>query len=118
MNKDDTFFRCPWVDIQKPDYVAYHDQEWGVPVRDDRKWFEFLLLESAQAGLSWYTVLRKRENYRAAFAGFDPEKVARFDTDAVSLLLGNAGIIRTAANRGGDQQCAKISRCAAGIRQL
>ncbi len=94
MNKDDTFLRCPWVDIHKPDYVAYHDQEWGVPVRDDRKWFEFLLLESAQAGLSWYTVLRKRENYRAAFAGFDPEKIARFDQDRVAHLLGDAGIIR------------------------
>ena len=64
--------RCPWLDLDKPDYVAYHDREWGVPVHDDRKHFEFLTLESAQAGLSWYTVLRKRANYRQAFAKFDP----------------------------------------------
>ena len=64
--------RCPWLDLDKPDYVAYHDREWGVPVHDDRKHFEFLTLESAQAGLSWYTVLRKRANYRKAFAKFDP----------------------------------------------
>ncbi len=70
--------RCPWVDLTKDDYVAYHDCEWGVPVHDDRTWFEFLTLESAQAGLSWYTVLRKRENYRKAFANFDPAKVARY----------------------------------------
>ena len=66
--------RCPWLDLDKPDYVAYHDREWGVPVHDDRKHFEFLTLESAQAGLSWYTVLRKRANYRQAFAKFDPAK--------------------------------------------
>ena len=70
--------RCPWVDLSKPDYIRYHDEEWGVPVRDDRIQFEFLLLESAQAGLSWYTVLRKRENYRQAFFDFDPQKVAAF----------------------------------------
>jgi DNA-3-methyladenine glycosylase I len=64
--------RCPWVDLARPDYVRYHDEEWGVPVHDDRTLFEYLTLESAQAGLSWYTVLRKREGYRAAFAGFDP----------------------------------------------
>ena len=71
--------RCPWLDLDKPDYVAYHDREWGVPVHDDRKHFEFLTLESAQAGLSWYTVLRKRANYRQAFAKFDPAKVSRFN---------------------------------------
>ena len=86
--------RCPWVDLGKPDYLAYHDQEWGVPVHDDRLLFEFLILEGAQAGLSWYTVLRKRENYRLAFDNFDPELVARYDDRKVRELLGNAGIIR------------------------
>lgn len=89
-----TLCRCPWVDLTKPDYVAYHDLEWGVPVHDDRTLFEFLTLEAAQAGLSWYTVLRKREAYRKAFAGFDPEKVARFDARMVEALLANPGIIR------------------------
>jgi DNA-3-methyladenine glycosylase I len=86
--------RCPWVDLRKPDYVAYHDEEWGVPVHDDRKLFEFVVLESAQAGLSWYTILRKREGYRQAFDQFDPEKIARYSDDKVQELLGNAGIIR------------------------
>jgi len=86
--------RCPWVDMSKPDYVAYHDQEWGVPVYDDRRLFEFLTLEAAQAGLSWYTVLRKREHYRTAFADFDPAAVARFDPAKVDELLLNPGIIR------------------------
>ncbi|HUO67693.1 MAG TPA: DNA-3-methyladenine glycosylase I [Gammaproteobacteria bacterium] len=72
----------------------YHDEEWGVPVRDDRKHFEFLLLESAQAGLSWWTILRKRENYRRAFAQFDPAKVARFDARGVTRLMQDAGIVR------------------------
>lgn len=89
--------RCPWADLDKPDYVAYHDQEWGVPVHDDRLLFEFLILEAAQAGLSWYTVLRKRENYRAAFDGFDPAKVARYTPAKVERLLGDAGIIRNRA---------------------
>ncbi len=89
--------RCPWVDLNKPDYIAYHDEEWGVPVHDDKKQFEFLTLESAQAGLSWYTVLRKRENYRRAFAGFDARRVARFGEKAVERLLQNAGIIRNRA---------------------
>jgi DNA-3-methyladenine glycosylase I len=89
--------RCPWVDLDKPDYVAYHDEEWGVPVHDDRLLFEFLTLEAAQAGLSWYTVLRKRENYRKAFAGFDPAKVARFGAAEVEKLLANEGIIRNRA---------------------
>ena len=86
--------RCPWVDMTKPDYVEYHDGEWGVPVHDDRAIFEFLTLESAQAGLSWYTVLRKRQSYRVAFAGFEPEKVARFGKRQVNQLLRNPGIIR------------------------
>ncbi len=86
--------RCPWVDLGKPDYVEYHDREWGVPVHDDRLQFEFLTLESAQAGLSWYTVLRKRDNYRKAFANFEPEKVARFSRAKIEKLLQDPGIIR------------------------
>ena len=89
--------RCPWVDLTKPDYVEYHDREWGVPVHDDKAIFEFLTLEAAQAGLSWYTVLRKRKAYRAAFAGFDPEKVARYGKRQIATLLKNAGIIRNEA---------------------
>ena len=89
-----TVGRCPWVDMTKPDYVLYHDKEWGVPVHDDRTIFEFLTLEAAQAGLSWYTVLRKRAAYRDAFAGFDPEKIARFGKRRIEQLLRNPGIIR------------------------
>lgn len=86
--------RCPWVDLSKEDYIEYHDREWGVPIHDDRLLFEFLTLESAQAGLSWYTVLRKRDTYRIAFDYFDPEIVARYDEQKVELLLSNPGIIR------------------------
>ena len=86
--------RCPWLNLDKPDYVAYHDREWGVPVHDDRKHFEFLTLESAQAGLSWYTVLRKRANYRKAFAEFDPAKVARFSAAKIEQMLQDPGLIR------------------------
>lgn len=86
--------RCPWVDLSKQDYLEYHDKEWGVPVYDNQRLFEFLTLEGAQAGLSWYTVLRKRENYRLAFAHFDPKKVVRYDEQQVAALLGNPGIIR------------------------
>ncbi|MHB8868600.1 MAG: DNA-3-methyladenine glycosylase I [Thermoleophilia bacterium] len=89
--------RCPWVDLSKPDYVAYHDVEWGVPVHDDRLQFEFLILEGAQAGLSWYTVLRKRENYRTTFDGFDPEKIARYDEVKIAQLLADPGIVRNRA---------------------
>jgi DNA-3-methyladenine glycosylase I len=89
--------RCHWVDLSKPLYVAYHDEEWGVPVRDDRRMFEMLTLEGAQAGLSWYTVLSKRQNYRAAFDGFDPERIARYDRRHVERLLANPGIIRNRA---------------------
>jgi DNA-3-methyladenine glycosylase I len=89
--------RCPWVDLGKPDYVEYHDREWGVPVHDDRRLFEFLTLEAAQAGLSWYTVLRKRDGYRSAFAGFDPEKVAGYGARQIEKLMANGGIIRNRA---------------------
>jgi len=85
--------RCAWVGSE-PLYQAYHDREWGVPVHDDRLLFEFLILEGAQAGLSWITILRKRQAYRAAFGGFDPEVVARFDTSRVAELLANPGIVR------------------------
>jgi DNA-3-methyladenine glycosylase I len=86
--------RCPWSEGIDPAYTAYHDDEWGVPVRDDRVHFEFLVLESAQAGLSWATVLRKREGYRRAFADFDAEKVARFNQRSVARLMLDSGIVR------------------------
>jgi DNA-3-methyladenine glycosylase I len=84
--------RCSWAtnDLQ----IEYHDREWGVPVHDDRRLFEFLVLEGAQAGLSWDTILKKRENYRKAFSGFDPRKVARYDRRKLSSLMSNPGIVR------------------------
>ncbi|MCR2805632.1 DNA-3-methyladenine glycosylase I [Paenibacillus soyae] len=85
--------RCAWVN-DDPLYMDYHDLEWGVPVHDDNRWFEFLVLEGAQAGLSWYTVLRKREGYRRAFDHFDPKKVARYDEQKIVELIGNEDIIR------------------------
>lgn len=85
--------RCGWAG-DDPLYCAYHDTEWGVPVHDDQRLFEFLILEGAQAGLSWITVLRKRDNYRKAFSGFDPIKVARFDEARRERLMQNEGIIR------------------------
>jgi DNA-3-methyladenine glycosylase I len=85
--------RCGWCG-DDPLYVRYHDTEWGVPVHDDRLLFEFLVLEGAQAGLSWITILRKREHYRRAFAGFDPERVARFTPRTVAKLLRDPGIVR------------------------
>jgi DNA-3-methyladenine glycosylase I len=85
--------RCTWCE-KDPLYIEYHDKEWGVPVRDDRKLFEFLVLEGAQAGLSWITILRKREGYRNAFAEFDPEKVARFTPKRVEKLLQDPNIVR------------------------
>lgn len=94
MQKKASYPRCPWVDLTKMDYVAYHDKEWGVPMNDDQRLFEFLVLEGSQAGLSWYTVLRKRENYRIAFDHFDPKKVARYNEQRVKSLLENPGIIR------------------------
>lgn len=93
MTEKKTEVRCGWCGTD-PLYVKYHDQEWGKPVYDDKILFEFLVLESAQAGLSWITVLRKRENYRKAFAGFDPQKVARFTNADVEKLMLDSGIIR------------------------
>ncbi len=86
-------YRCPWCGAD-PDYRLYHDEEWGVPVHDDHKLFEFIILEGAQAGLSWITILKKRPAYRRAFAGFDPEQVARFDQSDVDRLLADRGIVR------------------------
>lgn len=85
--------RCGWAGTD-PLYVAYHDDEWGVPVHDDRKLFEMLTLEGAQAGLSWFTILKKRENYRAAFDGFDPVAVAAYGDEKVAALLADPGIVR------------------------
>jgi len=85
--------RCPWCQGDSL-YQHYHDTEWGLPCRNDRALFEFLVLESAQAGLAWITILRKRENYRQAFAGFDPGRVARFDEKDIARLLEDAGIVR------------------------
>jgi len=89
--------RCPWLDTSKPDYVKYHDEEWGVPVHDDQKIFEFLTLESAQAGLSWYTILKRRAGYQQAFANYDIPTVANFDQGNVEELMLNAAIIRNRA---------------------
>lgn len=85
--------RCPWSGTD-PLYIAYHDSEWGVPVHDDRIHFEFLILEGAQAGLSWSTILKKREHYRRAFDGFDPVRVAQYDEAMAAALMEDAGIVR------------------------
>ena len=86
--------RCAWLDATKPDYVLYHDLEWGVPVYDDQTLFEFITLESAQAGLSWYTILKKRQGYKNAFANFDVNKVALFTQDDVERLMLDENIVR------------------------
>jgi DNA-3-methyladenine glycosylase I len=85
--------RCEWSGTDAL-YIAYHDEEWGVPIHDDRRLFEFLVLEGAQAGLSWITILRKRDNYRRAFDGFDCERIARYSDDDVARLMHDAGIVR------------------------
>ncbi len=90
MNKE----RCEWVNNKNDLYIKYHDEEWGIPVHDDRKLFEMIILEGAQAGLSWETVLKKRENYKKAFDDFNPEKVAKYNQKKEAELLQNAGIIR------------------------
>jgi DNA-3-methyladenine glycosylase I len=86
--------RCQWAEGNGPDYIRYHDVEWGVPVRDDRTQFEFLVLEGAQAGLSWSTILNKRDGYRRLFAGFDPGKVARFTPQRIEKILLDPSIVR------------------------
>src|ERR1700692_306427 len=93
-----TIKRCSWVSVDDPLMLQYHDREWGVPVHDDRKHFEFLVLEAAQAGLSWTIVLRKREGYRRAFDGFEPEKVARYSARRIEKLALNSEIIRNRMN--------------------
>jgi len=99
--------RCPWAGTD-PLYISYHDEEWGVPVHDDRTHFEFLVLESAQAGLSWLTILRRRENYRIAYEGFDPCRVSRFGEEKIAELLNNRGIIR---NRKKIESSVQNARC-------
>ncbi|KZN39487.1 hypothetical protein N480_01240 [Pseudoalteromonas luteoviolacea S2607] len=89
--------RCLWLDASKPDYVAYHDEEWGVPIWHDNKLFEFITLESAQAGLSWYTILKKRTHYRTAFNEFDVKAVAKMTEADVEQLMDNPGIVRNRA---------------------
>jgi DNA-3-methyladenine glycosylase I len=91
-NRPGSKIRCGWASGEL--YVRYHDEEWGVPIHDDRRLFEFLILEGAQAGLSWSTILNKRDNYRAAFDGFDPHVVARYDRKKTQQLLRNEGIVR------------------------
>src|SRR5215475_51958 len=87
--------RCAWASgLTDPDYIKYHDEEWGRPVHDDRHLFEMLILEGAQAGLSWATILRKRPNYRKAFASFDPKKVSRFEAKRRAALMQDSGIVR------------------------
>lgn len=105
--------RCAWVN-DDPLYMDYHDREWGVPVHDDRRWFEFLVLEGAQAGLSWYTVLKKREAYRQAFDGFESEKVALYDDRKLAELLANEGIIR---NRLKLQSAINNAKCFLKVRE-
>lgn len=105
--------RCPWCGNDEL-YVRYHDEEWGVPVHDDKKHFEFLVLESAQAGLSWLTILRKRENYRKAYDGFDPVKVARYDEKKVEELMSDSGIIR---NRRKIESSINNARCFLKIQE-
>lgn len=97
MTEPDSRHRCAWGDQPDPLYRAYHDVEWGVPVRDERHLFELLVLEGAQAGLSWSTILRKRDGYRQAFAGFDVGTVARFGDEDVARLLGDGAIVRNRA---------------------
>jgi len=106
--------RCFWVSLDKPYYVEYHDTEWGVPVHDDPRHFEMLILEGAQAGLSWETILRKREHYRRAFAGFDPVKVARFTLARIEKLLLNPGLVR---NRLKIQSTVKNARAFLAIQE-
>src|SRR5258706_12606191 len=106
MNADKAQKRCPWC-LGSAEYIAYHDDEWGRPVQDDRVFFEFLILEGAQAGLSWSTILAKRANYRKAFADFDPAKVARFTPAKVAKLLTDPGIVRNRLKVAGTVKNAK-----------
>ena len=113
MREAENLRRCGWV-TSDPLYLAYHDEEWGVPVHDERHLFEMLTLEGAQAGLSWFTILKRRETYRAAFANFDPEKVARFTPARVEKLLADPGIIR---NRGKVESTVTNARAVLDLRE-
>ena len=110
--------RCAWVPEQDPVYVAYHDEEWGVPSHDERHLFEMLVLEGAQAGLSWSTILRKREGYRRAFAGFDVDRVARFTPRDVDRLLVNPAIVRNRLKVESAVANARATITAAGLDDL
>lgn len=103
-----SLIRCQWVLLDKADYIRYHDEEWGVPVHDDRKHFEMLCLEGAQAGLSWYTILKRRESYRLAFKDFDPHMVASMSDNELELLLNNPNIIRNRLKIFSTRQNAKV----------
>ena len=109
--------RCPWC-LGFPEYITYHDEEWGVPVYDDHIHFEFLVLESAQAGLSWATILRKRAGYRKAFADFDYKQVALFPESYVQELLQDKGIVQWDEDSCCHQQCPTLSGGATGIWHL
>jgi len=102
--------RCAWVPLENPNYVSYHDTEWGVPVYDDRLLFEFLVLEGAQAGLSWGLILRKRDHYRQVFDGFDIARVAEYDTMKVETLMQDAGIVRNRRKVAAAIQLATVAR--------
>ena len=106
--------RCAWAPESDPLYIAYHDEEWGVPSHDDRHLYELLVLEGAQAGLSWSTILHKREGYRRAFAGFDPEAVARFKPKDVERLLQDSGIVR---NRLKVESAVSNARCVLEVQE-
>jgi DNA-3-methyladenine glycosylase I len=106
--------RCEWGVSNDPLYLAYHDEEWGVPSHDDRQLYEMLVLEGAQAGLSWSTILRKREGYRRAFSGFDPQAVAKFGDADVERLLGDAGIVR---NRLKVESAVSNARCVLEVQE-
>lgn len=115
--------RCPWADVYTgaaaPDYLRYHDEEWGVPCHDEHKLFEMLILEGAQAGLSWATILARRENYRRALDGFDAEKIARYDERKMAALMNDAGIIRNRlklrATRSNAQAVLKLRETGGGL---
>jgi len=109
-----TLVRCPWVSMDNPLLIAYHDEEWGIPCHNDRKLFEFLILEGAQAGLSWNTILQRRTNYAEAFSQFDPRQVAVYDQNTIEKLLKNEGIIR---NRLKVESCVKNAQLFLQIQQ-
>jgi DNA-3-methyladenine glycosylase I len=113
LTQDLTLPRCGWA-TSDPLYIAYHDEEWGRPVHDDRRLFEMLILEGAQAGLSWITILKRRETYRAAFEGFDPERIARYGPKDVERLMADPGIIR---NRAKVESAIKNARACLAVRE-